>query len=155
MACLQIYRELLSLTTFLQVHSNSKEVSFLSCQNTYPISKTTCHNKLNFFPCERNSQRIYSLQNISYLSLHSVQNISNHVSEAATGGVLLKSCYLKFGKFTEKRLCQSFFFLIKSQTSPCNFIKKQALAQVLSHEFRAIFKNTFFREHLRWLLLIY
>ena len=30
MACLQIYRELLSLATFLRVHSNSKEVSYLS-----------------------------------------------------------------------------------------------------------------------------
>ena len=29
MACLQIYQELLSLVTFLRVHSNSKEVLFL------------------------------------------------------------------------------------------------------------------------------
>ena len=49
MACLQIYRELLSITTFLRVHSNSKEVSYLSWQNTYPNSKTTCHIKLKFF----------------------------------------------------------------------------------------------------------
>ena len=32
MACLQIYRELLSLTIFLLVHSNSKEVNYLSYQ---------------------------------------------------------------------------------------------------------------------------
>ena len=49
MACLQIYRELLSLTTFLRVHSNSKEVSYLSWQNTHPNLKTTCHIKLKFF----------------------------------------------------------------------------------------------------------
>ena len=49
MACLQIYRELLSLTTFLRVHSNSKEVSYLSWQNTYPNLKTTCHIELKFF----------------------------------------------------------------------------------------------------------
>ena len=49
MACLQIYRELLSLTTFLRVHSNSKEVSCLSGQNTYLNLKTTCHIKLTFF----------------------------------------------------------------------------------------------------------
>ena len=48
-ACLQIYRELLSLVTFLRVHSNSKEVSYLSWQNTYPNLKTTCHIKLKFF----------------------------------------------------------------------------------------------------------
>ena len=49
MACLQIYRELLSLTTFLRVHSNWKEVSYLSWQNTYPNLKTACHIKLKFF----------------------------------------------------------------------------------------------------------
>ena len=49
MACLQIYRELLSLVTFLRVHSNSKEVSYLSRQNIYPNLKTTGHIKLKFF----------------------------------------------------------------------------------------------------------
>ena len=34
-----------------------------------------------------------------------------------------------------------------------NFIKKWALAQVFSCEFCEIFKNTFFIEHLCWLLL--
>ena len=49
MACLQIYRELLWLATFLRVHSNSEEVSYPSWQNTYPNLKTTCHIKLKFF----------------------------------------------------------------------------------------------------------
>ena len=49
MARLQIYRELLSLTTFLQVHSNSEEVSYLCWQNTYPYLKTTSYIKLKFF----------------------------------------------------------------------------------------------------------
>ena len=49
MACLQIYRELLSLTTFLRVHSNWKEVSCLSLQNTYRNLKTTWHIKVKFF----------------------------------------------------------------------------------------------------------
>ena len=44
-----VYEELLLLTTFLQVYSNSKEVSYLSWQNTYPNLKTTSHIKLNFF----------------------------------------------------------------------------------------------------------
>ena len=30
------------------IHSNSKEVSYLPWQNTYPNLKTTCHIKLNF-----------------------------------------------------------------------------------------------------------
>ena len=49
MACLQIYQELLSLANFVQVHSNSKEVSYLYRQNRYPNLKTTCHIKLKFF----------------------------------------------------------------------------------------------------------
>ena len=47
--CLQIYRELLPLAIFLWVHSNSKEVSYFSWQNTYPNLKSTCHFKLRFF----------------------------------------------------------------------------------------------------------
>ena len=47
--CLQIYRELLSLVSYLRVHSNSKEVSYLSWQNIYPNLKTTCHVKLKIF----------------------------------------------------------------------------------------------------------
>ena len=53
MACLQIYRELLSLTTFFRVHSNSEQVSYLFWQKTYPNLKTTCHIKLKFFLCTK------------------------------------------------------------------------------------------------------
>ena len=35
----------------------------------------------------------------------------------------------------------------------CYFFKKETLAQVFSCEFCEISKNTFFTEHLRWLLL--
>ena len=53
MVFLQIYQELLSLTTFLRVHSNSEVVSYLDWQNTYPNLKTTCHIKLIFFLCTK------------------------------------------------------------------------------------------------------
>ena len=49
MACLQIYQKLLLLVTFPRVHSNSKEVSYLPWQNTYPNLKTTCNIKLKIF----------------------------------------------------------------------------------------------------------
>ena len=39
----------MSLTAFLRVHSNSKEVSYLSWQNMYPNLKATCHVTLKFF----------------------------------------------------------------------------------------------------------
>ena len=48
MDCLQIYQELSNLQTLLRVDSNSKEVSNLSWQKTYPNLKTTCHIKLKF-----------------------------------------------------------------------------------------------------------
>ena len=40
-----------------------------------------------------------------------------------------------------------------SSSATCNFIKKEILAQVFSCEFCEISKNTFFIEHLWWLLL--
>ena len=52
-----------------------------------------------------------------------------------------------FKKFTGKHLYQSLIF--NKVAGPCNFIKKEALAQVFSCEFCEIFKNTFFTEHLR------
>ena len=45
----QIYRELLSLATFLWVYLNSKEVSYLSWQKMYPNLKTICHIKVKLF----------------------------------------------------------------------------------------------------------
>ena len=45
-------------------------------------------------------------------------------------------------------------FLIKLQACVCNFIKKEALAQVLSCEFCEISKNTFLQNTSGWLLLI-
>ena len=48
MTCLQIYQKLLSLATFLGVHSNPEELSCLSLQNTYLNWKITCHINLNF-----------------------------------------------------------------------------------------------------------
>ena len=52
-----------------------------------------------------------------------------------------KNCVLRnFAKFTGIHLCQV-SLLIKLQTSACNFIKKETLAQVFSCEFCETFKN--------------
>ena len=51
-----------------------------------------------------------------------------------------------FAKFTGKHLCQSLLF--NNVPGPCNFIKKETLAQVFSCEFCEISKNTFFTEHI-------
>ena len=53
-----------------------------------------------------------------------------------------KGVLKNFAKFTGKHLCQS-----------KNLVKKETLTQVFSCEFFKVFKNTFFIEHLWWLLL--
>ena len=54
--------------------------------------------------------------------------------------------------FTEKHLCWS-LFLIKSQAfRPATLLKRDS-TQVFSCEYSENSKNTFFKEHLRWLLL--
>ena len=65
-----------------------------------------------------------------------------------------KGVFRNFAKFTGKHLCQSLFFN-KVAGLACNFIKKETLAQVFSCEFCEISKNTFFTEHLRWLLVFF
>ena len=64
-----------------------------------------------------------------------------------------KICVLKnFVKFTGKQLCQSLLFNKVAGLRPVTLLKKR-LWQMFSCEFREVFRNTFFIEHLRWLLL--
>ena len=56
--------------------------------------------------------------------------------EAATRCVLLKKVFLEFSQNSQEN------------TYACNFIKKEALTQVFSCEFREISKNICFTEHL-------
>ena len=51
-----------------------------------------------------------------------------------------------------KHLCQSLFFNKVAGLNPAILLKER-LAQVFYCEFYEISKNTFFTEHLRWLLL--
>ena len=44
-----LFTNIVAREFFLRVHSNLKEVSYLSWQNTYPNLKTTSHIKLKFF----------------------------------------------------------------------------------------------------------
>ena len=69
-------------------------------------------------------------------------NFQKQLPEVFCKKVVLKN----FAKFTRKHLCQSLFFW------PATLLKK-TMAQVLWCEFCKSFKNTFFTEHLRWLLL--
>ena len=52
------------LSNFFQVHSNSKEVSYLPWQNKYPKLKTTCHIKAKCFVW---SEHLVNLHLVKYL----------------------------------------------------------------------------------------
>ena len=57
------------------------------------------------------------------------------ITEAATTGVLWKKVFLKILQNSQEKTCVM-----------CYFTKKETLAQVLSCEFREIFKNNFFQD---------
>ena len=73
--------------------------------------------------------------------------------KAATGGVLEEQIFLEILQYSRENTCGRVYFLIKLQSSACNFIKKETLVQVFSCEFCEISQNNFFTEHLQWLLL--
>ena len=76
------------------------------------------------------------------------------VQEAATRDVLQEKVFLEVLQNSQGKTCARASFLIKLQTldlqlyQACNFIKKEALAQVFSCEFCEISKNTFLTEDL-------
>ena len=69
--------------------------------------------------------------------------------EAATEGVLQEKIFLEISQNSQENTCARFSFLIKSQGSACNFIKKEALGQMFSCKYCEISKITFLTEHLR------
>ena len=70
------------------------------------------------------------------------------LAEAATGGVLRN-----FAKLTGKHLCQGLFFNKVAGLRSAILFKKRLWHRCFPLNFAKIFKNTFFTEHLRWLLL--
>ena len=64
-----------------------------------------------------------------------------------------KRVFLEISQNSQENACARASFLIKLLAY--NFIQKETLAQVFSCEFYEILKNTFFIEHLWWLLLYY
>ena len=66
-------------------------------------------------------------------------------AEAVARRCSVKNVPLKVSQNSQENICVSVSFL--------NFIEKETLTQVISSEFCKNLKNTFFTEHLRWLLL--
>ena len=63
----------------------------------------------------------------------------------------VKKVFFKISQNSQENTCVRISFSIKLQA--CYFIEKETLTQVFSCEFCEILKNTFFIEHLWWLLL--
>ena len=82
------------------------------------------------------------------------ESFAHFISETVARRCSVRKGVLRnFTKFTGKHLRQDPFVNKVTSASASNFIKKETLAQVFSREFCEISKDTFFTEHLQWLLL--
>ena len=82
-----------------------------------------------------------------YISAIKLDTMCVH-AEAVTRRCSVKKVFLEISQNSQKNACVRVSFLIKLQASACNFIKKEALAQVFPREFCQISKNTFsYRAH--------
>ena len=64
-------------------------------------------------------------------------------SRSSCPEMFCKKVFLQISKNSQESTCARVSFLIKLQSQVCNFIKKEALAQVFSCEFCEISYNTF------------
>ena len=64
----------------------------------------------------------------------------------------IKNVFLDISQNSQENACVGFSFLKSCRSQACNLIKKETPTQVYFCEFFKIFKNTFFIEHLQWLL---
>ena len=72
-----------------------------------------------------------------------VNGFLKQIKEAATTGVQWKKLFLKISQNSKENTCTWAVFLIKLQAWA-----KETRVKEFSKEFREIFKNTFYREHL-------
>ena len=74
------------------------------------------------------------------------------ISRSSRSEIFCKKDVLRISQNSQEDACARVSFLINLQEPAWNFIKKETLAQVFSCEFC---ENTFFIEHLWWLLLYF
>ena len=82
---------------------------------------------------------------------HILKSADIEKAETVAQRCSLKKVFLEISQYSQENTCTGVSFLLK--LLGCNVIKKETPAQVFSCEFFEISKNTFFTEHLRWLLL--
>ena len=76
-------------------------------------------------------------------------------SEAATRGVLYKNVFLKISQNSQENTCARFSFLIKLQTSACNFIKKRLWHRCFPVKFSEFLRILFLQNTSRRVFLTY
>ena len=151
----------MSLATFLWVHSNSEEVSYLSSQNTYPNLKNLCHIKLNFFLWTKLLENLLLAKYLISVAASSMLRncFKNHFWKLEKcfdkylrkGRSSRRRCSVKkgvlrdFAKLTRKHLCQSI--------RPATLLKKRLLHRYFPVNFAKFLRTPFFIERLWWLLL--
>ena len=73
--------------------------------------------------------------------------------EAVARGCSVKKMLLKISQNSQENNCVGVFLQYSCRAEALHFTKKETPTQVLSCELCENFKNTFFIEQLRWLLL--
>ena len=79
--------------------------------------------------------------------------ITCDITETVLRKCSVKKVFFKISQSSSENACARVPFSIKLQVEASNFTKKETLAKVFSCGFCETFKNTFFIERLRWLLL--
>ena len=105
------------------------------------------HDKLKYIKYVKVNQTQISLRNL----LRTICARKFEIDRNSHHRCSVKKIFLENSQNSQENTCARVSFLIKLQA--CHFIRKQTLAQVFSCEFCEFSKNTFFTEHLWWLLL--
>ena len=92
--------------------------------------------------CQRNLETI-NYPSFAGLNKLKVNGETSEVSEAVARRYSVKKVFLEISQNSQEDSVPESPFLIKLQTEACNFIKKEALAQVFSCEFSEISKSIF------------
>ena len=81
--------------------------------------------------------------------------LSHSRGDSSLPEVVCKKFVLEISRNSQENNCARSLFYQSCRPQACNFIIEDTLAQVFLCEFCEIYKNTFFIEHLWWLLLYF
>ena len=116
-----------------------------------PFSKSLQGNKSAIIthPVSIESTLLLFLFIQSFLALNFIMYILIILtcSESVGQRCSVKNVFLKISQNSQENTCDRVSLLLKLQSSACNFIKKETLAQVFSCQFSEIFKELLFLQN--------